>query len=448
VDPRDEQQGAGPPRQRIDRLTAPIRRFLQIEAASGAVLLACTLVALALSNSTLAEEYLGFWRTNVALEVGAVRIEHSLQHWINDGLMALFFFAVGLEVKRELVHGELREARRAVLPVAAALGGMVVPAGIYLALVPDGAAEHGWGIPMATDIAFVVGCMAVLGSRITPGLRVLLLTLAVADDIGAILVIAVGYTDEIRFGALFLGLTGILAIAGLARLGLRSFLAYTVLGVLVWLSFLSSGIHATIAGVILGLQTPARPYLGESELGELLGREGPAFEKGSWAELAHRGDRVRKLQRAARETISPLEYLASLLHPWVGFAIMPIFALANAGVPITVSGLGEPAALAVAAGLLVGKPAGIVLFSFVAVRLGLARLPRNVEWREMVGGGFLAGIGFTMALFIADLALEEPLLDAAKVGILGGSALAAVIGMALLVLSPREPLIEGRATQG
>jgi len=433
------------PAEPIDRFTAPVARFLHIESASGFVLLACTVIALALSNSPASEAFIGFWETPVSIGFGASSVEHSLQHWINDGLMAVFFFVIGLEVKRELVHGELRDMRRAALPIAAALGGMVLPAAVYLAFVHEGPNIRGWGIPMATDIAFVVGCMAVLGRRIPSGLRILLLTLAVADDIGAILVIAIGYTEQIHFGPLAMGAAGIVAIAALARLGVRSFLMYVLLGIVVWVGFYASGVHATIAGVILGIQTPARTYLGGAHFAEVLERARDVFRAGDWEYLGQRASNVRALQHAARETVSPLEYLESLLHPWVGFVIMPLFALANAGVAVTSSGFSDPVAMAVGVGLLVGKPVGIVLFSLIAVRLGIAALPTSVGWRQMIGAGFLAGIGFTMALFIAGLALSGPALDAAKVGILLGSTVAATIGMVLLARPARDSASAERA---
>jgi len=426
----------------IDRLTGPVERVLHIEAASGIVLLLCTIVALVLSNSAAAEAFLGFWNMPVGVEFGSFSVSHSLQHWVNDGLMAIFFFVIGLEVKREIVHGELRDMRRAALPIAAALGGMAVPAALYLAFVHEGPNARGWGIPMATDIAFVVGCMAVLGSRIPSGLRILLLTLAVADDIGAILVIAIGYTAEIHFGPLAVGGAGIIAISVLARLGVRSFLVYVALGIVVWVGFYASGVHATIAGVILGIQTPAKTYVGGAHFADVLERARDVFRAGEWDTIAHRAANVRALQKATRETISPLEYLESLLHPWVGFVIMPLFALANAGVVVTASGFSDPVAMAVGVGLLVGKPVGIVLFSLVAVRIGLAALPTGVGWGQMIGAGFLAGIGFTMALFIAGLAISGPSLDAAKVGILAGSAIAATVGMVLLARPTRGAKVE------
>jgi NhaA family Na+:H+ antiporter len=426
--------GPALPREPIHRILGPLARFLHIEAAGGVVLLGCTLLALILANSPFAEAYLGFWKTEVGFRLGGFEMFHSLKHWINDGLMALFFFVVGLEVKREMVLGELREFRRAALPIAAAIGGMVVPAGIYLALQGGEAGARGWGIPMATDIAFVVGCMAILGSRVPPILRVVLLSLAIVDDIGAILVIAVGYTSGLDLTALFLGFAGIAIIYLFARIGVRNFIAYTVIGSLVWLCFHESGIHATIAGVIIGLMTPARSYISEGLLGDFLDRATQVVRGEGLDTVTHRAIKIRELQRATRESISPLEYLENLLHPYVGFAIMPIFALANAGVPFALADFTHPVALAVMAGLVLGKPAGILLFSGLALLLGLRRLPGGITWPILAGGGFLAGIGFTMALFIASLALESELLDAAKVGVLGGSALAAAIGMIILVI--------------
>jgi NhaA family Na+:H+ antiporter len=428
------------PGEPIDRIAKPLERFLRVEAASGVVLLLCTLVALALANSAASEGYLGFWKTRVGFRIGSFEMDHYLQHWINDGLMAVFFFVIGLEVKYELVLGELRELRKAALPIAAAVGGMLVPAGIYLALQRGGEAPEGWGIPMATDIAFVVGCMAVLGRRIPHGLRVTLLSLAIADDIGAILVIAIGYTASLDWVALGSGLAGIALIVGMQRVGIRSIGMYTAVGAGIWLAFHESGVHATIAGVILGLMTPSQSYVSTSVFDRIADRARELFRGDELETRPHRPAEVRVLRRAARETLSPLEYLAGTLHPWVGFLIMPVFALANAGVPIELADLGHPVAVAVAAGLLVGKPLGIVLASFLAVRLGLARLPEGVGWGAMTGAGMLAGIGFTMALFISSLALSGDTLDVAKVGILAASFVAAVAGMGLLVglLPPRS----------
>jgi NhaA family Na+:H+ antiporter len=435
----DEEQPLALPRAPIDRIIGPLARFLHIEAASGVVLLGFTAAALALANSPFADEFLDLWKIPVGVRFGEFAFEHSLKHWINDGLMAIFFFVIGLEVKRELAIGELRDARRAALPLAAAIGGMVAPAAIYLAFQAGAPAEAGWGIPMATDIAFVVGCMAVLGRRIPHGLRVLLLSLAIADDIGAILVIAIGYTDAIDWTALAYGLAGIAAISGLARVGVRSFVVYAMLGVGVWFAFHESGIHATIAGVVIGLMTPARQHVSEIHFGRLLESAFRITSEGGLDRIPDRAGSIRRFQQATREVISPLEYLENLLHPWVGFVIMPLFAFANAGVPFSLSDLADPVALAIAVSLVLGKPLGIVAACALAVRLGWASLPSGVGWGVLTGAGLLAGIGFTMALFIAGLALDGAALNAAKVGVLVGSAIAAVAGVGLLVAVLRPP---------
>lgn len=421
------------PEKPVDRILHPLTRFLHVEAAGGIVLLACTVAALALANSPLADGFLKLWKTPVGFQVGSFTAVHSLRHWINDGLMVIFFFVIGLEVKRELVLGELRELHRAALPIAAALGGMIAPAAVYLALQWGGEGLRGWGIPMATDIAFVVGCLALLGSRVPYGLRIMLLSLAIVDDIGAILVIAIGYTETIHLAALALGAVGIGLIVGLMKAGVRNVGLYTVLGTFVWLAFHESGVHATIAGVILGLITPAGSWVSRGLLGEIIDKAGRVFRGGSDEAAGDHYSMLRHVEEASREAISPLERLETSLHPWVGFAIMPLFALANAGVPVRLSGLAAPVSVAVMAGLVLGKPLGIVAVSWLAVRLGVARLPDGVGWGVMAAAGCLAGIGFTMALFIAGLALSGPLLDVAKMGVLFGSVISAAVGMGFLV---------------
>lgn len=437
------------PEEPIDRLVAPLTRFLHVEAAGGIVLLACAAAALVLANSPLGDGYLAFWDTMVGFTVGGFELIHSLKHWINDGLMAVFFFVIGLEVKREMVLGELRDPRRAVLPIVAAIGGMLVPAAIYLVLQAGEPGQRGWGIPMATDIAFVVGCMAILGSRVPPMLRVFLLSVAIVDDIGAILVIAIGYTEDLSFTMLLLGFAGIAAIWAVTRLGVRSYLVLGTMGILVWLAFHESGVHATIAGVILGLMIPAHPYVSAGRRGGIVDRASEVIHGGAWDAEAHRAATVRRFQRAAREFISPVEYLEDLLHPWVSFVIMPVFALANAGVQVELADLSSPIATAVMAGLFIGKPVGILLFSWLAVKLILKALPEGLTWSILAGGGFLAGIGFTMALFIAGLALAGDLLEAAKVGVISGSLLSAAVGMMLLALVlPRGGARESAQVRG
>ena len=332
--------------------------------------------------------------------------------------------------------GALSDVRSATLPLVAAVGGMAVPAGVYLALragMPD---ARGWGVPMATDIAFVVGCMAILGRRVPPRLRIMVLAIAIADDIGAILVIAIAYASAIDYVALGLGGVGIALVGGLRRLGVRSLIAYALVGFGVWIAFLGSGVHATIAGVILGLLTPAHPHVGTSALAPLVERMTRRL-RGDGS-VQERVSGVKSLREAARETVSPLEFLERSLHPWVAFVVMPVFALANAGVAIDRHALGHPVAVAVAIALVVGKPIGIVAFSWLAVAMRVARLPDGVGWGALAGAGALAGIGFTMALFVADLALVDDALVAAKVGILVGSTIAAALGTALVVLADRR----------
>jgi len=427
------------PRTPIDSLVDPLKRFLHIEAASGVVLLVATTVALLLANLPTAEGFLGLWKTKLTIGLGSFQMNHSLQHWINDGLMAIFFFVIGLEVKRELVMGELQDLRQAILPISAAIGGMVVPAGVYLALQWGEPGARGWGIPMATDIAFVVGCLAVLGKRVPGSLRVFLLSLAIADDIGAILVIAIGYTESLNMTALGLGVAGIATFPLLVRVGIRNQTIYYAVMVLTWLAFHESGIHATIAGVIFGLMMPTQSWISESRLESIVGKTRHFLMGNGWSSTGERYALLRQMERATRKSISPLERHETDLHPWVGFLIMPVFALANAGVPVEVADLLNPVALATALGLFVGKPVGIVLFCWLAVQLKITRLPEGVNWGAILGGGFLAGIGFTMALFISSLALSGDILDAAKVGVMAGSALSAIFGMTLLIVFLPKP---------
>lgn len=427
------------PREPIDSLVDPLKRFLHIEAASGVVLLVATVVALVLANLPTAEGFLGIWKTKLTIGLGGFQMHYSLQHWINDGLMAIFFFVIGLEVKRELVMGELQDMRQAVLPIAAAIGGMVLPAGVYLAVQWGEPGARGWGIPMATDIAFVVGCLAVLGKRIPGSLRVLLLSLAIADDIGAILVIAIGYTESINMTALILAAMGFVAFPVLIRVGVRAPAIFYALMVLTWLAVHESGLHATIAGVIFGLMMPTRSWITESRLEDIVCKTRHFLAGDGWISSGERYAMLRQMEQATRKSISPLERHETALHPWVGFLIMPVFALANAGVPVEVADIVNPVALATALGLFVGKPAGILLFSWLAVAFGIARLPDGVNWGALLGGGFLAGIGFTMALFISSLALSGDILDAAKVGVMVGSALSAMVGVTLLIVFLPKP---------
>jgi NhaA family Na+:H+ antiporter len=396
-------------------------------------------VALAVANSPWREGWAHFWHQRVAFEFGGAELALSLVHWVNDALMAVFFFVVGLEIKRELTIGELATRQRAMLPVFGALGGMVAPALIYWMLQPGGEAAAGWGIPMATDIAFAVAALAVLGPRVPAGLKVFLLALAIVDDLGAVTVIALFYTDEVRLGALLAASAGLGLVYALRAAGVRAYGPYFVVGAGVWLATLASGVHATVAGVMLGLLTPVHAFGARETLAarlresveEALQRVG---EGGHGAPPEPVLERVRALSLEAQ---SPLEFLTHRLHPWVAFGVMPLFALANAGVTLeagTLGGMdGRWVALAVALGLLVGKPLGIAAFALAAVKLRLATLPEGVGAGAVLGAGLLGGIGFTMALFITALAFGEgPLAGAAKVGVLAASVIACLAGLAVL----------------
>ncbi|WP_043319508.1 Na+/H+ antiporter NhaA [Microbulbifer sp. HZ11] len=424
------------PRELVHRLKQPFVRFLHIESAAGAMLLLFTIAALVLSNSPWANAFEHIWETSIGLKIGTLEFARALREWINDGLMTLFFFVVALELKRELVLGELHNPRMAALSISAALGGMLAPALIYLALQSGQPGEPGWGTVMATDTAFVIGCLALLGSRIPLSLRVFMLSLAIVDDIGAILVVAIGYSGDLVWGFLALAVLGLIIIRAMAMLGFRGFPLYFVMGGLTWLAVDASGIHATVTGVILGLMTPARRWVSAERLYAILGQvvAHPGITQSS-ADTADRHT-LQAAEVAARETLSPLERLEMWLHPWVGFFIMPLFALANAGLTLNFSDFGSSVTLAIVAGFVIGKPLGILLFSWLALRTRIATRPPDLSWQLMVGGSFLAGIGFTMALFIANMAFDKTLIDSAKLGIVIASLCSAAVGLTVLMCLP------------
>lgn len=421
----------------IQRLARPLARFLHIESLGGIYLFLCAVAALVVANSAAAGAWEKFWHAHVAIEVGPWKLGGELGHFfINDVLMTIFFFVVGLEIKRELVAGELRDPRKAGLPVVAALGGMLVPAVLYFALMHGKPGERGWGIPMATDIAFVVGVLALFGPRVPLGLKILLLSLAIADDIGAVVVIAAFYNTGLDLAALGIGVLGLLAVVGIRLAGVRSIPIYALFGVGIWLAVHKSGVHPTVAGVALGLLTPSRTWVRRETLRlAMIDLAGELEDEGT--EDVSSED-LRALAFAARESLSPLERLELHLHPWVGFVIMPLFALANAGVEVNAGAMADPVAVAVAVGLFLGKPLGVMLFACIAVKAGLARLPQGVTWSVMLGAGALAGIGFTMSLFVAGLGLEAEQLSAGKTGVLVGSVGSAVAGSAILFVTLRN----------
>ncbi len=422
------------------RFVRPVIRFTEVEASGGIVLLIAAAIALIWANSPWHESYFTLINTHLEFSGAFVHIDETVKGLVNDGLMAVFFFVVGLEIKREMTVGELNSRKKATLPALAALGGMVVPALIYVAIVASGGASDaidGWGIPMATDIAFSVGIVALLGSRVSVSAKLFLLALAIVDDIGAILVIAVFYTDDLSFAYLATGLVGILAIYVARKSGITSLLFYTPVAIAVWFFFLESGVHATIAGVILGLMTPVRATYSDETFRQKavavldrwdINRASPNAE-------ARLDQDALELAAVAKSSVSPLNRLELALHPWSSFAIVPLFALVNTGVRFvgTEEGFIEqalhPVALGVAAGLMVGKPVGITLATWIGLKLKLGELPRRTDLRTIAGLGMLAGVGFTVSLFIAELAFIDPgTIDEAKLGIFIGSGVAGVLG--------------------
>lgn len=364
-----------------------LRRLVHSEVAGGALLAAAAVLALILANSGWAAQWGAVWTRPVTLGWDGVSIRTDLRHVVDDGLMTVFFLAVGLEIRRELHDGAISDRRRAALPIGAALGGMLVPAAIYLAINPSGGASTGWGIAMATDIAFAIGVLALLGDRVPPSLRVILLAIAILDDIGGIVVIAIAYSDGIAPLGLFAAAAGLGLALVLQRAGVRRFAPYVVPGALTWIGLLYAGIHPTMAGVIMGLATPP----------------------------------------AGGPDPSPSKQLGDWLHPWVVILVLPVFALANAGVHVDLQDVSGPVALGVGIGLLVGKPIGVLLGGWIVVRAGIAALPPGVGWSGIAVVAIAAGIGFTVALFIGSLAFTDTMLAAsAKIGVLGGSLIAAI----------------------
>ncbi|MCJ7781656.1 MAG: Na+/H+ antiporter NhaA, partial [Acidimicrobiia bacterium] len=398
------------------RFVRPALAFTHTEASGGIVLLVAAVLAVIWANSGWGDSYFEFWDIHVTIEIGGFHFAESLKLIVNDGLMAIFFFVVGLEIKRELTVGELNSARKASLPVLAALGGMMVPALIYLVFVISGGpadAINGWGIPMATDIAFSVGVIALLGTRVPVGAKMFLLALAIVDDIGAILVIAIFYTDDLSFIWLAISSAVIAAMLVARKAGIRSVAFYLPLALVVWFGFLESGVHATIAGVILGLSVPARSYYGDTDFRRRAGWILDRWDRDEAAPSAHArlDQNALELAAIARESVSPLERWERALHPWSSFVIIPLFALANAGVRFVgidiLAAVVNPVALGVSIGLVVGKPIGVTLATFLGLKLKLGQLPRHVTFKHVIGVGLLAGIGFTVSLFIAELAFRS-----------------------------------------
>lgn len=413
----------------------PLQAFLETEVASAILLLGAAAVAMLWANGPWSGSYERVWGTHLAIGLGRWSVSEDLRGWIDEGLMALFFLVVGLEIKREFLTGELRDRRAAVLPVLAAVGGMVVPALIYLAVNPTGVASEGWGIAMPTDIAFALGVLALAMPRAPAGLKAFLLTLAIVDDLGSMVVVAVFYSGQVRWGALGVAAGAAVLMVALERIHVREGAVYVVLGSCMWLALHGSGLSPTLAGVAVGLVTPAVPFQRPRAVSEEAHRVAdetvddpfpPDADAAQWLYLAE----------LSREAVSPLARVEAALHPWTSFVVVPLFALANAGVSLSVHALSQAATSSVAAGIVagrvVGKPLGIALACALAVRFGLARLPTGASWRHLVGVAAVAGVPFTVSIFIAELALPPELLDAAKVAIVAAGVLAAGVGFAVL----------------
>ena len=426
----------------IDSLLEPFLRFARLEASGGILLLAATVAALVWANSPWEASYHALWHTPASVGYGKYVLAQDLHHWINDGLMCIFFFLVGLEIKREILSGELSTLKRAAFPFAAALGGVLVPALIYFVLNRQSEALHGWAIPMATDIAFALGVLALLGDRVPVALKIFVTALAIVDDIVGVLVIAVFYTSEISLRSLVAGLAGI-GISYLAnRIGVRRPFVYALIGVFVWLATLKSGVHATIAGIVLAFTIPTETHIDTPEFlrrsRDILGGiENVADDQNG---VAHQQEGAAyQLECQSQMLQSPLFRIEHSLQPWVSFLIMPLFALANAGVHVlgnVGAALASSVSLGVMLGLIVGKPIGITLLAWLAAKSGLASKPLDVRWSQLFGGACLCGIGFTMSLFIATLAFgSSPLLDLSKIGTLAASLAAGIVGSIILARS-------------
>jgi NhaA family Na+:H+ antiporter len=430
----------------VDRITRPFQMFLKHKLAGAGLLLAATIVALFWANSAYAPQYQNLLHTYATVGIGQFEISKSLGHWINDGLMGIFFFVVGLEIKREFLAGELANPRRAALPIFGAIGGMLIPAAIYLAINPEGDNHLGWGIPMATDIAFALGILALFPVSI--GLKVFLTALAIVDDIGAILVVAIFYTDDIALQSLAVGGLFLAISIGANIAGVRNPIIYFLIGFIVWVAFLQSGVHATLAAVLMAFTIPARTRINGNQFVEQTEELLKRFKKsgvpqGNAILSTEQHSLIHSMEQITEEATAPLQELEHAIMPFVTFLIMPIFALANAGV-VLADDIGavvtHPVAIGIIAGLFIGKPLGILSFAWIAVKLKLAELPAGMTFTQIGAVGILAGVGFTMALFISTLAFNDPaIVEVAKTGVLIGSLASAIVGSFILYLSTKKP---------
>ncbi len=438
---------------RAEQLLVTIEKFIRSQVVSSIFLVLAAVIAIIWANSSAAEGYFALWKTPTLIQIGNLRLEYTLHEWVNDGLMVLFFLLVGLEIKREILVGELSSFKQAALPIFAALGGMIFPAIIFSIFNYNTEAASGWGIPMATDIAFALGLLALLGKRVPLSLKIFLTTLAVADDLGGILVIALFYNQSVALNTLVIAGLLWLVMFTLDRLGMYNGIIFTLLGIGIWLGFVFSGVHATIAGVLIALAIPSRSLIAPEHFIKTLDKQhdelrDAEFEPRSVIAQEEQKAAVTELHHASTSMVPPLLRLEHDLQPWVSFVVLPIFALANAGVAIgsenLLQTLGNPITLGVAGGLILGKQIGISLFAWLSVKLGIARLPKGVKMRQIYAISWLGGIGFTVSLFITELAFagNQHLADFAKIGIIGASILAGAVGVGLVYRATPPPKTE------
>lgn len=423
--------------------------FIKAETSGGIILVICTAVAIILANSPLSSFYHHLWETGASVKIGGFSLDKPLHFWINDGLMTIFFFVVGMEIKREMLVGELASLKQSMLPILAALGGMIFPAIIYSVFNLGTTASHGWGIPTATDIAFAIGILSLLGNRVPVSLKVFLTALAIADDLGAVVVIAIFYTGKISLA--WLAYTGIICavLFAINRSGMRNPIIYYAAGIILWITMLNSGIHATIAGVIMAIAIPSTSKIDQKgfikKIQFFIREFHNADRKDRFEKLNDRqNSAMKEIESAVHHAASPMQRLQEMLHPWVTFFIMPLFALSNAGVELS-GKAGEiftnHVSSGIMLGLILGKPAGITLFSWIAIKLNLASMPRNASWIQLFGIGCLAGIGFTMAIFVANISFAgDEIITVAKLGIFTASILSAVIGYTIITAVHRSGL--------
>lgn len=416
----------------------PINKFVQLETSSSIVLFTATIAALLLANSPLSHDFLAFWKNYITFSVPSFELSKPIYKWINDGLMAIFFFLIGLEIKREVLTGELSHVKKASLPLFAAIGGMIIPATLFTVLNLGNAGGEGWGIPMAADIAFSLGILTLLGNRVPNGIKVFLMAFAIIDDLGAVLVIAFFYSSNLIWTNIFIGLAIVAALVVLSRFQYYSKYLFFISGIIVWVLFLKSGIHATIAGVLMAMTIPLRRktdtrsfYERGKELLENFLDECKSQDKGEKSVLTHNQmHAIEELEELTENTTSPLQHSEHMLHGWVSYMIMPLFAFANAGVAFNLSGDTNLAlSTNIAISMVVGNFIGIFSFSWLSIKLNIAELPENVNFKQLAGVSFLGGLGFTMSLFINSLAYTDgALIDSAKMGILFGSLIAGTLG--------------------